>query len=161
MKERTPFGVHAHIDRLPPTIAITLVNKTKDLPLRVKAVRIHHGLKDYSYSFTLVTGDGDRANDIAPKDSAEFCLPFDRTIVSKHYLSKEPPKSDKGTAGPGFDSPADLFKAIARSPEKSSWVEIDFNEFRRRRVLRGKMKSLFQAIIDMGPPPRTENERQG
>ncbi|WP_138085323.1 hypothetical protein [Phragmitibacter flavus] len=156
MQVRTPFIIQAHVGQLPPTVILTLINKTKDVPLHIHEVRIHHGIPKYSYSFIM---SPDSCPVVPPKSKQEFHLPFERTIVCKHYETKEPPKLDKDRSGPGFDGPADLFKAIARNPPKSSWVEVDFNEFKRRRFLHGKVQSIFEAIIKMGPPPPADNER--
>jgi hypothetical protein len=146
---RTPLLAQVSIDRRPPTILVTVVNKTKNLPLHVHGVRVHLGLKRYSYFFDLVT---DGTATIPPKDKRDFHLPFEDTIVGRHYESKELPNFNAEDSGPSFDGPADLFKAFARSSPEDSWVEIDFNEFTKRRFLQGKLQPLFLGISKSSPP---------
>ena len=154
MQARTPLTAYVHVGRRPPTILVTIINKTQDVPLHVHEVRIHLGLKRYSYFFQLTT---DGTATIPSKDKREFHLPYERTIVGQHYESNELPNLHAEDSGPGFDSPADLFKAIARSKPEDSWLEIDFNEYRKRRFLQGRVQSFFHDIAK-NPPPKPIEE---
>ena len=51
---------------------------------------------------------------------------------------------------PSFESPADLFKAIAHGRKRDSWIEIDFNEFRKKRFRLGQVQRLFVTALARG-----------
>lgn len=110
----------------------------------------------YSYFFRLAPYE---TITISPRAKQEYLLPFEHTIVGRRYESKQRPNLNEEGASPTFDSPADLFKAIARSKPKDTWLEIDFNEFTRRVFLKGDIQPMFDDITKMAPP--NSNQKNG
>jgi hypothetical protein len=78
----------------------------------------------------------------------KFFIPFNTARVQRRITGDV--RITSGDTFPSFDSPADLFRAIANGPRKHSWIEIDFNEFRQRRFRRGRMKRLFVEALKLG-----------
>jgi hypothetical protein len=145
IEARLPFRIATSIRDDPPTIYVSITNRTKDTPLIVKAVRTHFGRHDYTYSFLLAPVG---THKVEPGDTKDFFIPFTATTVQHRQYVKKPPADFD--AYPSFDGPADLFRAIANGRPKSSWIEIDFNEFEERRFRRGRIASLFAQCIKTG-----------
>ncbi len=147
VEARLPFRIVTGVTGIQSTVFVTIINHTKNMPLHVHSVRIHHGLSTFNYSFVLAPTE---SVEISPRNRKEFSIPFVGTTVQRFRASKVPPTNKD--PGPSFDSPADLFKAIAHGRARDSWIEIDFNEFHKRKFRRGKLKDLFLSIIKAGPP---------
>ena len=145
IEARLPFRITISIRDDPPTIYVSVTGHTKDMPLFVQAVRIHFGRPDYTYSFLLAPLGEQK---IEPRATKDFFIPFTATTIQHRQYVKKPPRDFD--AYPSFDSPADLFRAIANGDPKSSWIEIDFNEFKERRFRRGKIAPLFAQCIKTG-----------
>ena len=145
IEARLPFRIATSIRDDPPTIYVSVTGQTKDMPLFVHAVRIHFGRPDYTYSFLLAPIGKQK---IEPRDTKDFFIPFGNTTVQHRQYVKKPPADFD--AYPSFDSPADLFRAIANGHRKSSWIEIDFNEFKERKFRRRQIAPLFAQAIRMG-----------
>ena len=152
LKVRTPFGMRLTIlakgEQVTPQFNVSLVNRTKDLPLFVHSLRVHYGNKFYNHAFVLHPSS---TVTIAPKDSKTFELLYanKQSEIRRTTLHKSQPNMLSGEF-PTFSSPADLFKAIANDDKNHSWIEIDFNEFKCRRFGRGKIKKHFSQIISIG-----------
>jgi hypothetical protein len=142
-----PFRLEIGVSGDPATVYVFVTNYTKDRPLFIRQVRIHFGQPHFTHSLILEPRD---TQQIAPRASREFIVSCAvgsrvgrRVIV---HQSKYHP--GLGDAFPSFEHPVQLFHAIANGPKNSSWIEIDFNEFRKRRFRRGKMKPLFQRAVE-------------
>jgi hypothetical protein len=152
VEARLPFRIRTFARAGPndrtPIFFVSLVNRTKDMPLFVHSVRIHYGNKFYSHFFVLLPKT---MVEIAPKAKREFFLSYANagTEIGRTTLHKEIPKFSENDC-PTFDSGAALFKAIANGEKRDSWIEIDFNEFAGRRFRRGRLKREFNAIIARG-----------
>jgi hypothetical protein len=145
LEARSPLSIVTSIREEIPTIYVSITNRTKDNQIFVRAVRIHFGIPDYTYSFLLVpTG----SHKIEPHGTKDFFIPFGATTIQHRQYVKKPPADFN--AYPSFDSPADLFRAIANGNQRNSWIEIDFNEFEERRFKRGCIAPLFAQAIRMG-----------
>jgi len=85
---------------------------------------------------------------IQPKDVAEWILSFENeeTILTERTLQKTQPRAPEPNRQPGIESPAQLFNAIGMGDKDHSWVEIDFNEYKEREYLKGKVKYYFDAV---------------
>lgn len=154
LQARTPLRASISVGGRPVTIIVIIINKTKDFPLHVHDVRIHAGFRAYTYFFRLAPTE---TITIAPRARQAYFLPFEHTIVGRRYETKQMPNLNADDSGPTFDSPADLFKSIARSKPNESWLEIDFNEFTSRIFLKGEVQPMFHNITKM-PPPKINEE---
>jgi hypothetical protein len=143
IETRMPFNIGIGIREEPPMPCVSITNRTRKSPLFIHAVRIHHGQADYSYSFSL---EPFGKQQIEAKDTKDFYLsPVIPIRIARHQIVKSLPAPD--TAAPPFDSPADLFRAIAHGNAKDSWIEIDFNEFKEKQFKRGEIKVLFAGVL--------------
>lgn len=106
-------------------------------------------MSHHTWFFRLVPHD---TIHIAPRDRMVYHLPFVQTIIGRRYTTEQRPNLNSDDCDPPFESPADLFKAIARAPQRDVWLEIDFNEFTQRQFLRGELQPLFYDITQMRPP---------
>ncbi len=120
-----------------------ITNRTSNIPVCIRKVRIHFGNKHSSSALHLEPYEEVR---LAPKETKQFLLKYNDNVVSRHYLSLSPPDPREDTSGPGFDSPANLFNAIGRGKPKDSWLEIDFNEFNGKIFLKGKIQPMIDSI---------------
>lgn len=153
LRQRTPFRIKAQVSRLPLTIVVSVINRTKDFPLHVHAVRIHFGMARYSSYFQLTPYESIQ---IQPRARAEFDLPFNDNIMGRRYETQSIPKDlNNPDRPPPWESAAQLFLAIARGAPNASWIEVDFNEFTERRFLRGRIQRLFH-LITQCPPPKQQ-----
>jgi uncharacterized protein with HEPN domain len=119
--------------------------------------RVSHGYDAIDYSFTL---EPYGKHQIEPKDTKDFLLsPARPSHISHHQCVKKLP-APADLAAPPFDSPADLFRAIANGNAKHSWVEVDFNEFKERKFKRGEVKGLFSGVLQRAIIKRAQ-ERKG
>jgi hypothetical protein len=150
IQQRTPFRIKAHVGRAPLTIVVSIINRTKDFPLHVHAVRVHFGMARYSSYFQLAPYDSVQ---IPPRGRTEFFLPFNDNIMGRRYETEAIPRRvNDPDEPPPWDSPAQLFLAIARGAPNDSWLEMDFNEFEQRRFLRGRLQRLFHTVTQCPPP---------
>ena len=110
----------------PPILCVTVYNPSQRILLHVHRVRVYFG--DESYCYALV-------------------LDPEKTIVERRVTQRKFHRTD---IPPSFDSPANLFLAIANGPEKASWLEIQYNEDKYVNLLRGKVKKAFQTMLEIG-----------
>jgi hypothetical protein len=150
VEARVPFRIETSVGGCPAAPIITLTNQTKDMPLHVHKVRIHFGMRNYSWAFVLPPHG---SHYIAPRNKLNYAISYEasQTCIQRRYLTPKTLRQDD-TSVPEF-GPADLFKAIANGKPRDSWLEIDFNEFADRRYRRGRVKWMFRHTIDIGPPP--------
>lgn len=146
IEARIPFRLETGINGDPATVYVFVTNHTKDMPLFIRQVRIHFGHPHFTHSFIL---EPTEAQQISPKDSREFVVAFGpgNRIGRRISVKKSEYHPGLGDAFPSFEHPVQLFHAIANGTKRSSWIEIDFNEFQKRRFRRGKMKPLFQRSV--------------
>lgn len=149
IQARRPLNITVAVGQRPATILVKIVNRTKDFPLHIHQVRIHVGMSHCTWFFRLAPHD---TVHVAPRDRIEYHLPFVETIIGRRYTTEQRPNLNTDDSDPPFESCADLFKAIARAPQRDVWLEIDFNEFTQRQFLRGKLQPLFYDITQMRPP---------
>jgi hypothetical protein len=130
----------------PATIFVGVTNRTKDTPLLIRQVRIHFGHPHLTNAFILEPSE---TQQIAPSARMEFVIPFSGgcRFAKRVNVAKDKYHPSLGDAMPSFDHPAKLFHAIANGTKRSSWIEVDFNEFQKRRFQRGKMKPEFQRAV--------------
>jgi hypothetical protein len=148
LEARMLFRIGLGIKDYPPNICVSITNHTRQSTLYVNRVGIHYGRTDYNYSFTL---EPFGQQTIQAKETKDFCLsPIKPVLVSFIQLVKKLPAP--GVAFPSFDSPADLFRAIANGNADDSWMEIDFNEFKAKPFKKGLIKRLFQEAHKKGTP---------
>jgi hypothetical protein len=146
VEARMPFKISIGIRGEPPSPCVSITNRTRKSALFIQAVRIHHGQKDYSYSFSLEPFEKQQ---IEAKDTKDFSLsPLIPICISHHQMVKKLPAPD--SAAPSFDSPVDLFRAIANGNARDSWIEVDFNEFQGKIFKRGAVKVVFAEILRRG-----------
>lgn len=127
------------------TVEIDITNQTATLPTIIHQVRIHFGSKFLNRAFALVPHGHVH---LGPKSRGIWFLswaPGDLAIVVR-TVSKQPPKTNDEAMNPGIESPMQLFDAIRMGDARASWVEVDFNEYREREFLRGKMKGIFTVV---------------
>jgi hypothetical protein len=151
MEARCPFRIRIFVRKPPdqelPVFYVELINKTKDRPLFVHAVRVHFGNWIYNNSFVLAP---QKTIEIVPGANYEFFISYKNSDTQFQQVVRT--KSEKVVNSPGpkyptFDSAVALFKAIANGNERDSWIEVDFNAFKDRRFCRGKVKKMFGLII--------------
>ena len=149
VETRLPFKIATGVSDMPRSITVSLINTTKDMPLYVHRVAFCYGSPSYNNGFIL---EPKETVSIAPKSRHIFSLVLPaKPTIYRHTESKDFPLLNPNSI-PTFEKPSDLFKAFANGSRRDSWIEIDFNEFRRRRFRKGKVKPLFVGIIKMGPP---------
>src|ERR1035441_1224560 len=143
---RFPFRLETGVNGDPATIYVFVTNHTKDMPLFIRQIRIHFGHPDFTHSFILSPSD---TQEIALRASREFIVSYaaGNRIGRRVIVEQSKYHPGLGDAFPSFEHPVQLFHAIANGPKNSSWIEIDFNEFRKREFRRGKMKPLFQRAV--------------
>lgn len=125
----------------PPVFVLRITNTTKDMPVYIHCVRIHYGHKDYNHSFLLSPNE---KAEIIPKDTKEYQLGYGDCRIQRHSNS-----INDDNIPLSFSNPGDLFRAIANGRKEDSWAEIDFNEYRYKKYLRGKIKSVFHSIMEI------------
>jgi hypothetical protein len=135
-------GIYAETTEM-PKVCVEIVNQTPNTPVYVHSVRIHFGNKDFSRSFVL-SPYGDFT--VSPKSKACWKLHYENTKIVVTARMKKPPVKPFLEDSPGIDSPARLFDAIGRGYPKDSRIEIDFNEYMRRRYLYGKVQAMFDVV---------------
>ncbi len=143
---RYPIKASIGIDKLDkPTIVISISNQTPSNPVIIHSVRVHFGNLDFSRAFVLHPRE---KFNLASKDEAHWKLLFEnsKTCIQERTRSKAPPLNHNPKAQPGIESPAQLFNAIGMGNAIDSWVEVDFNEYKDRRFLRGKVKRMFDIV---------------
>jgi hypothetical protein len=151
MEARTPFRIRIFV-RKPPdqnlsVFHVELMNKTKDRPLFVHAVRVHFGSWIYNNSFVLAP---QKTVEIVPGAHYEFFISYKNSDTQVQQVVRT--KSEKNANAPSpklptFDNAVALFKAIANGNKRDSWIEVDFNTFKNRRFCRGQVKKMFGLIL--------------
>ena len=144
VSERMPFRATMQVEGVPHRIIVSLINHTKDTPLFVHAVRIHFGTRFYNHFFHLSPCE---TVEIVSRAKHTFTLDSN-PIVGRFSEQKTQPDFTEN-AEPSFDSPRDLFRAIAHGKPRDSWLEVDFNEFEKRVFLRHKLQPLLRSVYDM------------
>ena len=143
---RYPIRVDLAANDIPlPHILIHITNRTSNMPVEIRAVRVHFGSDQFNRSLTLIPFG---AVELAPKKKKTWRLSYepDETLVSVNYITPKPPSGEKDPDGPGIDSPAQIFNAIGRGNPKDSWIELDFNEYEKRKFKKGKIKNMFDNV---------------
>ena len=128
----------------PPILCVTVYNPSQRILLHVHRVRVYFGDESYCYALVL---DPETTTAIPAKGKFTFILPYEKTIVERRVTQRKFHRTD---IPPSFDSPANLFLAIANGPEKASWLEIQYNEDKYVNLLRGKVKKAFQTMLEIG-----------
>ena len=144
---RYPIKITASGGGEPPTVVLTLTNKTPNLPVFIHDVRVHFGFEERSRAFSFMPQS---TVELRPKETKKWCLSLEshETKIVVRYLAKDPTVA-RNASGPGIDSPAQLFNAIGMSPKNHSWVEVDFNEYEQRKFLRGTIQGVFDMVGKM------------
>lgn len=152
---RMPLQVHCLFEgTTPPTFVVVITNVSRGEPVVVKEVRVHFGMKDYTYAFVLSPREN---TDLPPKHDAKFHLSYDGCIVRQFtILDHRPDVIDNGTPP---ETPAHLFLAISKAKPEDSWLEVDFNEFTRRDFLKGKIRSVFEHMLAVGRKARSQQSQ--
>src|SRR5258708_195599 len=127
--DHTPFVLRLFSRKHPefPTrvFYVEVTNKTLNVPLMVKAIRVCYGDSTYKTSFILFPQG---TIEIKPKASEEFNMPYNKLAIQHTLLSKKP--NVEPTYQP---APAKLFQAIMNGEPSHSWLEIDFNQYHDRK----------------------------
>lgn len=147
----------------PPTFYVDITNRSPKKCI-IKAVRVHHGDNNYTWSLTLCEIESRNVSvDIEPKQIKKFMLQIypprfvvNRTVrVHKKKYEKNPSAFEMGNSPTTVYG---LFRAI--STQRNAWIEIDFDErksqiFQRKKVaicfsllLKKMSESQFNAILD-------------
>lgn len=129
----------------PPIFIVVITNVSRGEPVAIKQVRVHFGMKDYTYAFVLSPGE---VTDIPPKHDAKFFLSYDGCAVRLFTVTRQRPGNLGGGSPP--ETPAHLFLAISKAKSEDSWIEVDFNEFERREFMKGKIRSIFEHMLAVG-----------
>jgi hypothetical protein len=137
-----PITADAYILGRPPTASIRVTN-TQEKPVTIHAVRIHSGGKKFSYFFRL---DPLGTHILPPFQVVDYCLALEGTPIGRRQHHQEMPALPPNITDHDRRRGADIFSAIRNGRKKESWVEIDFNQFRKRRFIVGKTKELFTAL---------------
>jgi len=143
---RYPIRPSLHIDNLgKPTIAVLISNQTPSLSVIVRSVRIHYG---NFYSTRALVLYPQSAVTLPPKEEAKWILSFEvsKIGIQERTHRKTPILNPNQNAQPGIESPAQLFNAIGMGNAKDSWIEVDFNEYKQRCFLKGKVKKMFDIV---------------
>lgn len=147
-----PIKIKISVSGRPPTIVVTVTNKSKEIPVHIHAVRLHVGVKNFTYYLTL---EPTSSVTIPPKGRTVFHLPHNDNVAGHRFLSKAIPIDDP-TQPPPFEGVQGLLKMFVKASPKDSWIELDFNEFEERRFLVGRIRFIVNALIESikkGPPP--------
>jgi len=145
LEARFTFRLNIGVCGDPATIFVDVTNRTKDTPLCIHQVRIHFGQPDYTYGFVLEPA---AEQQIEPGTHKEFTISFALgSRISRRLIVDQSQMHPALENMPSFQHPAQLFHAVANGPKKGSWIEIDFNEFKKRKFRRGEMKPLFERAI--------------
>lgn len=126
-----------------PVFVVEIRNPSPTIPIVINKISVGFGCVEYNHFFLLQPYD---VININPKRSAKFKLLYSDTRIGQTTIQKELTFTKRP---PNFDSPADLFKAIAYGKAKDSWLEIDYNEIRRAMYYKGKIKNYFKEMIQM------------
>ncbi len=146
LSARFTFRLDIGVSGDPATIFVGVTNRTKDTPLVIREARIHFGHPHLTNAFVLKPYE---AQQIKPGERREFVIPFSGgcRFIKNVNVALDKYHPSLGDAPPSWENPAQLFHAIANGDKRASWIEIDFNEFQKRRFRRGKLKPEFQRAI--------------
>jgi hypothetical protein len=146
LSARFTFRLDIGVSGDPATIFVGATNRTKDTPLVIREVRIHFGHPDLTNAFILKPYE---AQQIKPGERREFSIPFSDgcRLTKRVNVARDKYHPSLGDAPPSWEHPAQLFHAITNGDKCASWIEIDFNEFQKRRFRRGKLKPEFQRAV--------------
>ncbi len=141
-RSRHPFSMSLGYEATsPPILKVTLTSLLPVGAVHVDHVRIHYGCTEYNHYFVL---DPHATQELPPKRSMIWTLPYENTLIGRRTIQKE---VTLGSDRPSFDSPADLFRAIAKGGECDSWVEVDFDNRQQRLFKRGRVQSIFSSML--------------
>src|SRR5437879_3785716 len=84
---RIPFKIIANIRGNPPTIFVSIVNRTKATALFVSSVRIHFGQRDYTYAFMLYPFE---TQEIKPGNTKDFSIDFTKPKMQRRLIVAMP-----------------------------------------------------------------------
>lgn len=140
---RRPKAEMQHIGYDPPIFCLTVYNKSRSTPLHIHRVRVPFGDRSFCHALVL---EPETTTSILPKGKHTFILPSNSNIVERLTTRRRLLRPD---IPPSFDSPANLFMAIANGPKNASWIDIQYNDDKHALLLRGKVKNAFQIILDI------------
>jgi hypothetical protein len=148
VRSLSPIRVEVGMGNLPLTFTVRIGNRSKEA-VKVRSVRVHYGARNYNSFFQLVPYE---ETSIGPKDLEDFKLPYNDNLMGKRFQAKRPPNwlNQQDSPAP-WESPANLFLAIANGNPLRSWVEVDFDLVECRRYALGRIGPIFDSIRRCSP----------
>lgn len=147
---KIPFEVTIGVFGNPQTVKIDIINKYNEC-LNINNVRIHYGCHEYSWFIQLYNRiNGECKLTLKPNETQMFIIPIPPIVIGRmvvadtdKYLEN---KKSYETAYPSVPTPYHLMRAIKNGNEKDSWIEVDFNELKRKKFKQKEIHTLFQSL---------------
>ena len=142
-----PFRIEPGVSGNPPTIFLSILNRSKTRPVTIHSVRIHYGMRDMSTAFVLEPSSEPQT---IPADAGkEFTVPTSPPIKIRRIMVTKISKKQPDGVPLNLESPGHLVAAIINGKRRDSWIEVDYNTKRKRRFGRGRIQFVVRRARDL------------